>query len=245
MNMRKCFLREVCDEMMRYDTILIDADETLFDFEKAERNALCEALFAAGITPTEALICAYSEINQATWKRLERGEITKEALRTERFDVFCKKFGFDADVFTLSEDYLAKLAEQSFLFEGAEEVCKALKAGFCRLYIVTNGIASVQHGRMMRSPIRSLVQDVFISEEMGAEKPSRVFFDEVARRIVGFEPERTLVVGDSLTSDMAGGINAGLDTCWYNPKGKEKPADMPITYVIESLSELVPLVLGD
>ncbi len=229
--------------MARYDTVLFDADQTLFDFVRSERCALCAALEAAGITPTHEMIERYSEINLATWKRLERGEITKEALRTERFEVFCRHFGFQKDVPRMAADYLASLATQSFLLEDAFAVCETL-AAHCRLYIVTNGIASVQHGRFDRSPIKPLFQDIFISDELGAEKPSRLFFDEVARRVPDFDPAHTLIVGDSLTSDMAGGTNAGLDTCWFNPSRKPVPAELPITYTVSSLWDVIPLALG-
>lgn len=228
---------------MRYRTLLIDADETLLDFPRSERCALCEALERAGVTPTPDLIEGYSRINLATWKRLERGEITKEALRTERFFEFCRHFGIEADVPRMAADYLESLATQSFLLDGALEVCQAL-AAHCELYIITNGIAAVQHGRLDRSPLRPCFKDVFISDEIGAEKPHPAFFEAVAARIPCFTPHATLVIGDSLTSDMAGGIGAGLDTCWLNHSGKEKPAHMPITYEIKSLRDVIPLVLN-
>ena len=229
--------------MARYRTILLDADETLFDFQRSERHALGDTLRAAGIEPTVEMQKGYSEINARAWKRLERGEITKEALRTERFAELCRHFSLNADEQKLSRDYIASLATQSFLLDGALELCKDLFA-HCRLYIITNGIAAVQHGRFDRSPIKPYFKEIFISDEIGVEKPHKAFFEGVANRIPDFDPASTLVVGDSLTSDMAGGIGAGLDTCWYNPSGKEKPADMPITYTIKSLGELLSLVLG-
>lgn len=229
--------------VLRYQTILFDADQTLFDFIRSERCALKDALTASGVVPTEGMIEKYSEINAATWKRLERGEITKAELRTARFYTFCQYFALDADVPQMAQNYLTSLAAQSFLLDGALEVCRTLSEQ-CRLYIITNGIAEVQHGRFDRSPVKPYFSDIFISEEMGAEKPHRTFFDGVARRVPDFDPVGTLVVGDSLTSDMAGGIGAGLDTCWYNPAGIGMPPDMSITYEIRNLGDVVPLVLG-
>ncbi len=229
--------------MAKYDFLLLDADETLFDFPRAEREALCDALRAVGIAPNEEMIGKYSEINDSFWKMLERGEITKSELRVARFDAFCRHYGFAVDVSRLAVAYTDALATKGFLISGALEVCRAL-AAHCKLYIITNGIASVQRGRFEPSPLREFVQELFISEEMGAEKPHPAYFDAVAARIPGFNRPKALVVGDSLSSDMRGGVNAGMDTCWFNPKEKPVPADLPITYVIRTLEELVPLVLG-
>lgn len=229
--------------MKRYDTVLFDADNTLFDFLKSERGALIDALRHFGVEPDENMIAAYSAINEATWKRLERGEITKEELREVRFVEFCRHFGLDLDVSALAALYLERLGTKGYLLDGALEVCTALSHS-CRLYIITNGIAAVQHGRFDGSPLLSLFEGMFISDELGAEKPTRAYFDAVAAAIPDFDPARTLVVGDSLTSDIAGGIGAGLDVCWYNPKGKTAPSDLAITYMVEKLEEIVPLVLG-
>lgn len=229
--------------MVRYDTVLFDADNTLLDFLRAEREALRDALQGMGVSPDEAMLRGYSKINDATWKRLEKGEITKQELREVRFFEFCRHFGLALDVPRLATAYLEALATKSFLMDGALEVCTAL-AGACRLYIITNGIAAVQHGRFDTSPLRPLFRDVFISDEIGCEKPHRAFFDCVASRIPHFEPASTLVIGDSLSSDIAGGIGAGLDTCWVNQKRAAVPEGMPITYVVERLEDVVPLVLG-
>lgn len=212
------------------------------DFGRSEREALNAAFRTVGVCASEQWIRGYSEINDAMWKRLERGEIDKVSLRTERFRVFCQTYGLDADPVALANAYLESLATQSYLMDGVLEVCKAL-AAHCRLYIITNGIAQVQHGRLDHSPIRPYFSDVFISDELGVEKPHRAYFDLVAERIPDFDPRTTLVVGDSLTSDIAGGIGAGLDTCWLNATGKPLPAGMPVTYVISRPEELLPLVL--
>ena len=130
-----------------------------------------------------------------------------------------------------------------YLLEGALETCRAL-AEHAKLFIITNGIASVQRGRFEPCVLRPYITDLFISEELGAEKPQKAYFDTVAARIPCFDPQKALVVGDSLSSDIRGGIGAGIDTCWFNPKGKELPFDLSPNYVIRTLKELIPLVLG-
>lgn len=229
--------------MAKYEFLLLDADETLFDFPRAEREALCDALRAMQITPDEEMIATYSKINDGYWKMLERGEIEKKALRVARFEAFCRHYGFQVDVSRLALGYTDALATKGYLISGALETCRALSA-HCQLYIITNGIASVQRGRFEPSPLREFVQDLFISEEIGAEKPHPTYFEAVAAKIPDFERKKALVVGDSLSSDMRGGVMAGIDTCWFNPKGKPAPADLPITYTIGTLEALVPLVLG-
>lgn len=229
--------------MPRYRTVLFDADQTLLDFKRSESAALCEALAAMGVVADVDMLKKYSEINGATWKRLERGEITKKELRTVRFAEFCDFYHLSLDVEKLAERYLASLASKSFLMDGALEVCRTL-ASSCRLYIITNGIASVQHGRLDPSPIRPYFQALFISDELGVEKPDKAFFEKVTAKIPDFDPADTLVVGDSLSSDIRGGICAGLDTCWLNPNGLEAPCDMKITYTVTRLEDVIPLILG-
>lgn len=229
--------------MAKYEFLLLDADETLFDFARCERDALLDALRDAGITPNEEMIATYSEINDGFWKMLERGEIGKSELRVARFESFCRHYGFQVDVPRLAVGYTDALSTKGFLISGALEVCREL-AAHCKLYIITNGIATVQRGRFEPSPLRELVQELFISEELGAEKPNSAYFEAVAAKIPNFDRKKALVVGDSLSSDMRGGVYAGIDTCWYNPKGKSAPADLPITYTVRTLEDLIPLVLG-
>ena len=229
--------------MVRYSTVLFDADNTLFDFYRSEREALMDALRSMGVCPTQEMVAVYSKINESMWKMLERGEITKTALREARFARFCEHYGFSLDVPQLAVRYTDFLAQKGYLMQGVYEACRAL-AESCRLYIITNGISTVQRGRFEPSVLRPFFRDLFISEELGYEKPRKEYFEAVAAAIPNFDARSTLVVGDSLTSDMQGGINAGLDTCWVNPHGKPVPADMPITYVVKSAEEVVPLVLG-
>ena len=229
--------------MARYRTVLFDADNTLLDFMRSEREALTDTLLKMGVTPDENMIATYSRINDANWRRLERGEITKTELRVNRFAEFCDCYGWSFDAAAMAEAYTNALGTKRFLMAGALEVCRTLSKD-CRLYIITNGIASVQHGRFDSSPLAPLFTGAFISDEMGCEKPSKAFFDIVAANIPDFDPATTLVVGDSLTSDIAGGIGAGLDTCWFNTKKSAVPEQMPITYVVEKLEEILPLVLG-
>lgn len=225
---------------MKYTTLLMDADNTLLDFTRSEHDAIAETLAHFGLPNDDATIAIYSEVNDAHWKMLERGEIEKKVLMWKRFEAFCARTGLEADPKALAADYLQTLSTKSYMIDGALEVCAAL-AQKCRMYVITNGDKRVQQGRFNPSPLAKYFEKCYISEEVGFEKPDVRYFEAVMEDIPGFDPATTLVVGDSLTSDIKGGINAGLDTCWYNPKGKAVPAGLPLTYVIRDLSELPAL----
>lgn len=226
---------------MRYTTLLMDADNTILDFTRSEHDAIAETFLHFGLPHDDATIAVYSEVNEAHWKMLERGEIEKKVLMWKRFEAFCERAGLVADPHALAERYLQTLSTKSYMIEGALRVCAEL-AGHCRMYVITNGDKRVQKGRFTPSPLARYFDKCYISEEVGYEKPDVRYFEAVMRDIPDFDSATTLVVGDSLTSDIRGGINAGLDTCWYNPKGKPLPADTPANYVINDLAQLPGLV---
>ncbi len=229
---------------MPYRTLLLDADNTLFDFTRSEHEALTDCLKARGLPCDCTVTDRYSAINDSYWKRLERGEVTREGLKLARFADFFAEFGFDCDPAAMARDYMQTLSTKAFLLEGAYDFCASLH-GKCRMYLVTNGAIIAQRGRLSRSPITPFFEDVFISEEMGCAKPEKAYFDAVAAKIPAFDPTDTLVIGDSLTSDIQGGINAGLATCWFNPHGKPAPTGMRIDYIVSSYDEILPIVWGE
>ena len=222
---------------MKYKYLLFDADDTLLDFRRSEREALTDAMLRFGIHPTEGLIKGYSEINDSLWKLLERGGIGNIELRVRRFELFAEKYGLDADPHMLAAEYTDRLAEKSFPVNGAVELCASLWGKY-RMFIITNGIKNIQESRLGASELKQYIEKSFISEEMGAEKPSPLFFDRVASAIDGFDRSLALVIGDSLTSDIAGGIAAGIDTCWFNPRRKAPVDGIVPTYEIHALDEL-------
>lgn len=228
---------------MKYTTLLFDADGTLFDFLAAEKEALTETLTAFGIEPSEERISAYSKINDGLWKALERGEIEKDVLRLKRFELFCEKYGFVCDIPKMAALYTDNLSTKGQLLSGAKELCEKLYKK-ANLYIVTNGIDFVQKGRMAVSGIGCFFDNVFISGEIGIEKPDVKYFEYVKSHIADFSKERTLIIGDSLTSDIKGGIAFGIDTCWYNPNGKEAPKEMDITYIASNFDEIYDIIIG-
>ena len=226
---------------MRYDIILFDADGTLMDFHRGEFEAVRVTMEIMGIEPTDELVQAYSKINESLWKMLERKEITKPELLVRRFEIFCDRFSFSADAEKMANVYKKELSQRGYLFDGAEELCQKLSERF-PLYIVTNGVETIQKGRFSRVPLLKYFKDVFISDCVGFEKPDVRYFEAVAKKIPEFNKERTLIVGDSLTSDILGGINFGIDTCWFDTQGKPIPPDMDITYVAKSYDEIYDII---
>lgn len=219
--------------MIAYDLILLDADGTLFDFdaaaETAFRVAAAEAGFGSRPASVGELFSRYRVINHGIWAELERGEIDKESLKAERFRRLFAEFGIGADPAPFSARFLVLLSEGAQVLPGAEEFARALAGAGKRLAIVTNGISAVQRGRFARSPFVGLIGDLLISEELGAEKPSPVFFAEAFRRLGRSETEKSgvVVVGDSWSADIMEAVGFGLDAVWFNPAGKPAPGEAP------------------
>ncbi len=223
-----------------YTTVLFDADDTLLDFHKAERTALQQVLLFFGVTPTEEMMDRYSEINAGLWHAFERGEVTKEDIKNERYRRLFAEYGVGQGLDTrkVNDRYLEYLSEGGFLLPGAEKLCRALKKAGFRLYIITNGVPHTQQQRLTRSGLLPLISGVFVSEAVGAQKPFKPFFDHVLAKIAEPDPKRVLVVGDSLGSDIQGAVNAGLDCVWFNPKRQANDRGLPVTKEVRSFAEL-------
>lgn len=217
--------------------ILFDLDDTLLDFKMAEKVALTKTLEWAGIAPDPRAIALYSQINSRQWELLEAGQLTRPQVKLRRFELFFREEGIDADPAQAAARYEKLLGQGHYWVPGARELLETLQGKY-RLYLATNGTASVQHGRMASAGMEGYFQDIFISEELGADKPSLDYFQKCFARIPGFKPEETLMVGDRLTSDIVGGNRAGIPTVWYNPANLPAPAQPKPTYTITSLGQL-------
>lgn len=226
---------------MRYNTLLFDADGTLFDFKRSEREAVADTLACHGVTVNENIIDSYSKINDSLWKKLELGEIKKSELKTHRFVLLAEKYGFVYDAEKVAATYAVELSNKSYLLDGALEICQNLSK-VCRLYLITNGFKYMQQRRFDQSPLVPFFNGVFISEELGFEKPAVQYFDAVRSGVDAFDDKHTLIIGDSLSSDIRGGINAGIDVCWFNAEHADTPTDMNINYIIGDLNELYDIV---
>lgn len=225
-----------------YDVALFDADDTLFDFGKAAKQALQRSMQAHAMPFDKEIYQTYMRINQGVWDRLERGEITRDELALERFRLFFAEIGVFFDLAEFNDCYLTELGNGWFLLPGAKALCEEA-AQYCRLAIVTNGFYRVQTSRMAQSGLDAYFEKVYVSEKVGYQKPRREFFDAVLDDIHATDRSRVILLGDSLTSDMAGGIGVGIATCWYNPAGKDRKG-VPVDYEIHTLSEFIPLLRG-
>lgn len=231
-------------QMNKYHTILWDVDGTLLDFKKSQEHALHAAFGQFGLVLTPQMLVRYDEINDGFWKRLERGEVDKQTLLTGRFLQLFAEFAIQGvAVNMLQETYQKELGSVYFYLDDSYALCQSLSGRF-RQFIVTNGVAATQRGKLRLAGFDAIMEELFISEEIGSVKPERQFFDACFAKIKGFAREGTLIVGDSLTSDMKGGANAGIDTCWYNPNGVKNDTDTAITYEIRHLWD-IKKILGE
>lgn len=221
--------------------VLFDLDDTLFDFHKAEKIALTKTLVHFGIDPTEETLALYSTINAAHWKRLELGEISREEVKVGRYRELFKTIGVECDPVKATAYYESMLAIGHYFMPGAPELLEELYRKY-RLYIVSNGTAKVQEGRIGSSGITKYMDGIFISQILGANKPDKQFFDICFAEIPDFSLSETVIIGDSLSSDIKGGINAGITTVWFNPKGIENDNNIKPDYTIKELSEVPGLL---
>jgi len=205
-------------------TVLLDLDDTIFDFKACEKQALEHTLCDFRIQFDDAAICRYSEINDSVWKMLERGEITRERLRVFRFELFLREIGADVPAIPFADAYMTHLSATGILLDGAIPFLEELSKRY-RLYAVTNGYEQTQRGRINAAKIGGYFRDIFISQCIGKVKPNKDFFDYCKEK-TGFSNAETALVGDSLTSDVKGGVSYGLYTVWFNPKGDPQSGDV-------------------
>ncbi len=221
--------------------VFLDLDDTLLDFKRSEREAIKGTLLRFGVTPTEELCLRYSEINRDMWRRLERGELARAEMRTARFELLFSELGMRVPAADARDAYEAELAMTAFFLPYAEALLSEL-FGKYRLYLASNGTAAVQKSRIEISGIGAFFDGIFISELIGHNKPAPEFFEHCFSHIPNFKRDEAIIIGDSLTSDIAGGIGAGIMTCLYNPDGKAIPENLKPSHEIKSLREL-PILL--
>ena len=221
--------------------IFFDLDNTLLDFDRGEAHALSRALRQFGVDPTPAVLDRYHVINLSQWELLEEGKLTKDQVLLRRFDLLFAELGTACDSQAVCDLYESFLAEEHAFVPGAPELLKALTPRYS-LYLATNGAAAVQRRRLADANILPYFQDIFISEEVGFHKPSPAFFHACFAAIPSFDPASALMVGDSLTSDIRGGRDAGLRTCWFDRLGRFCRPDIQPDYTVTALDQLPALL---
>ena len=229
--------------MKPYQFLLFDADGTLLDFDLCEEKALRVTLEHYNMDGSDETVHAYHEFNAGLWERFNRGEVDRAFLLRDRFQQLIDYLGRDDDPAEVNRYYMEQLSCHADLLEESWEICNRLKEKY-QLYIITNGASFTQHGRFAICPLTPLFQKIFISEDMGVQKPHKEYFDAVAADIEGFDPEKALVIGDSLSSDILGANNAGLDCVWYNPAALPLKEGVRCDYEIRRLRQLLA-ILGE
>ena len=224
--------------------ILWDIDGTLLDFIKAEHAAIkkCFEVFQLGDC-TDEMIARYSKINKGYWEKLERKEITKPEVLIGRFKDFFASENIIMDCAEeFNKEYQVRLGDTICFCDNSYELLKGLK-GRVKQYAVTNGTKIAQDKKLVKSGLIDIFDDIFISEDVGYEKPDIRFFEHVWAKIGAYKPNEVMIVGDSLTSDMQGGNNTGIVCCWYNPKRMNNNSNLKIDYEITDLNEILPILM--
>ena len=221
--------------------LFLDLDDTILDFKKAEKLAIRKTIESFGAQVTEEILHRYHLINKAHWEMLERGELTRDQVLVQRFAVLFQELGIQVDATACARAYEKNLAIGHYFLPGAEEAVDRLSKKY-RLFLASNGTASVQKGRMTSANLYRFFEKVFVSQEIGHNKPSLDYFNACFAQIPGFDPTKAIMVGDSLTSDIQGGINAGIATCWVTAADTPDRADIKADYRIESSTQLESLL---
>ncbi|WP_318582729.1 YjjG family noncanonical pyrimidine nucleotidase [Bacillus paranthracis] len=227
--------------MKKYKTLLFDVDDTLLDFQKAEKSALRMLFEEKGMFLTSEIEAQYKKINKSLWTAFEEGEINRDEVVNTRFSILFKEYGEEVDGILFENNYRSYLEEGNQLMEGALQFINQIQSEY-DLYIVTNGISKTQDKRLRNAGLHALFQDIFVSEDTGYQKPMKEYFDYVFERIPNFVPEEGLIIGDSLSADMKGGYVAGIDTCWFNPERKLNDSGIIPTYEVHNFEELYALL---
>ena len=221
--------------------ILLDMDNTILDFTRAERVAASKALAAMGIQPTDELLKRYHEINEDQWRLFELGELEREQVKVRRYELLFDEMGIDASPRETAKVYEGLLGIGHYFMDGAVELLETLSSEY-RLYLATNGTSKVQKSRISSAGISKYFRGIYISEDVGYNKPDPRYFEACFKDIPSFIREETVMIGDSLTSDIKGGINAGIKTVWFNHEGKSRDDSIVPDYEVHSLDEIPALV---
>ena len=224
-----------------FEYLFLDLDDTILDFHKAERIAIGRVMEHYGVEPTEARRQRYHEINKWHWEQLELKKMTRDEVLEGRFAMFFEEMGIPVEKAAVARLYEHYLSQGHWFMPGAEEAVDRLSKKY-RLFLASNGTASVQKGRMTSANLYRFFEISFVSQEIGHNKPSKEYFEAAFAMIPGFDKSKCLMVGDSLTSDIRGGINAGIKTCWVNPNRAPGREDIKPDYEIEHLHQLEALL---
>jgi len=227
---------------MSYKFLLFDLDHTLLDFDAAEDIALTHLLKEEGVEEIQVYKDYYVPMNKALWKDLEQKKISKQELVNTRFSRLFAHFGVEKDGAYLAERYQFFLSKQGQIFPGVEDLLKNLIHQGYELYAATNGITTIQAGRLEQSGIATFFKEIFISEQLHTQKPDAAFYEKIGARISNFDKKYALMIGDSLSADIQGGNNAGIDTIWYNPHHLKNKSLAQPTYEIDSYQALLELL---
>lgn len=217
--------------------VLIDVDDTLFDFKECAKSTLKKCCEEQNIKFTDEFYTSFLKSDREIWDKYEKGEVTQAYIFENRFAILFKKFGIDKDSSLFEKNFEKYYALSCDWVVGAQDMVEYLKLGY-NLYIASNSVRECQISRLKKAGIYNYFNDFFVSDEIGACKPSIEFFNNCFEKIEGFLPEETIIIGDSLTSDMQGGYKSGIKTCWYNAKNQQNTLNIPCDYEIHDFAEL-------